>query len=149
MLTLIKATLSDWQEIGAIESKSSTACFKALTLQGELEEYLTESSVYFAVVDGQKVGTIGFKKLSEDTAQLQGLNIKPEFRGKGYGNEVVDLLLKETERQGFTKVTLTVHPASIPALVTYLKHGFIVTGYKENYFGDGEPRLEMERKVER
>jgi ribosomal-protein-alanine N-acetyltransferase len=145
MLKLIKATLSDWQDIGAIESKSSTACFKALTLQGELEEYLTKSSVYFVEADGVRVGSIGFEKQASNVAQLQGLNIKPEHRGKGYGNEVVKLLVDEAEKEGITRMHLTVHPTSVPAIITYLKNGFVVTSYKDNYFGDGEPRLVMER----
>lgn len=147
MLTLQPATLSDWQEIGAIESNSGNACYKALTLEGELKEFLTESRVFFAINNGKKIGSVGIKQLSDKQAQLVNLSIMPEYRGQGYGKELVEVTVQEATRLGFETIMLLVHPTNTTAQIMYLKCGFIVTAYKENYFGDGEPRLVMEREI--
>ena len=31
----------------------------------------------------------------------------------------------------------------VEALITYLKEGFVIVGIKDNFFGDGEPRLQL------
>ena len=146
-MNLIKATVKDWEKVGAIEGLSSTKCFKALTLEPELVEYLSESQVFFIEVDGENVGTVGFKKASDEVAQIRGLNIHPAHRGHGYGKEVMTLILAEIAKQGYKTVKTLVHPESTPALITYLKSGFLVTGFSENYWGDGEARVEMGKGI--
>ena len=55
----------------------------------------------------------------------------------------MDKLLKEI---GNKKIVLTVHPQNNAALRIYLKLGFVIISWKDNYFGDGEPRLYLEKE---
>jgi ribosomal protein S18 acetylase RimI-like enzyme len=36
---------------------------------------------------------------------------------------------------------LVTHPENTSAIITYLKSGFKIKAWKDNYFGDGQPRI--------
>jgi len=38
-------------------------------------------------------------------------------------------------------IWLITHPLNTPAILLYLKNGFQITGWKDNYYGDSEPRI--------
>lgn len=143
-IRLQQATENDWKEIGEVESKSSFKFFKALTSKEELTDYVLNSKVFFIIFEGNKVGTVGFKKISDDTIKLEGLNVIPQYRKFGIGQKALEEIIKLILKEKFKKINLIVHPKNILALFLYLKNGFIINGYIENYFGDGEPRLKME-----
>ena len=68
----------------------------------------------------------------------------PEFQGQGVAREVLTRLLKELK--DVKRVDLVTHPDNQKALQLYQSLGFIVESRKENYFGDGEPRLILANK---
>jgi ribosomal protein S18 acetylase RimI-like enzyme len=69
---------------------------------------------------------------------IEGLAIDPIHRGKGFGKKAIQKLCKLYSDK---EITLFVHPHNIPAIISYLKCGFIVRSYEVNKFGDGEDRL--------
>ena len=144
-INLQQATSDDWQEVGDIKGKSSSQYFKALTDKTELIDYVSKNKVFFVLYNGDKVGTVGLGYLSDSTIQLEGLNIIPIYRKLGLGQKTLEEVLKLIAKDNPKKIVLKVHPKNILALFLYMKNGFIVTGYLENYFGDGEPRLAMEK----
>ena len=146
-INLLQATIDNWQEVGSIEGQSGSRYFKAYTTKEELSNYISGSKVFFIVSNGQKVGTIGFKKVSNDTAQLEGLNIIPNSRKMGFGREAINKLIELIIKGGYKKIMLFVHPKNTLALIMYISNGFVITGYKENFYGDGEPRLMMEKVI--
>ena len=86
----------------------------------------------------------GYLKKSGDTAQrnvASGFALaNPKLGNIGISVKIMikssQMKLKEIE-----KIELVTHPQNTAALKLYSKYGFIVTGQKENYYGDGEPRL--------
>ncbi len=44
---------------------------------------------------------------------------------------------------GNKNFALLVHPENTPALLIYLRLGFLISEWKENYFGNGQPRILM------
>ncbi len=142
-VNLLKAMGKDALEMIEFEKASSSKYFHAFTDEVKMGEYLQDSSVFFILADNVKVGAIGFEKKSDTLAQVQGLNILPEMRGKGIGYLSVLEIMKKIRNEGFMEANLAVHPENSIGIATYKKAGFQVGDIVENFFGDGEPRIIM------
>lgn len=140
-ITLQKAGTDDWQEILNFEKLASSRFFHAMTTQEEAEKYLQNSEVFFIISDDQKVGTLSYE-IKEGANHIDGLTIKPELRKRGIAQEAIRFLV-EKENKPFE---LYVHPENTSAILVYLKNGFKIVAWKENIFGDNEPRILMRRK---
>lgn len=81
---------------------------------------------------------------SGSEACVLSTGVHPAFRGRGLATEVIGALLDRLGAAGITAVWLTVHPES-PAVRLYRRLGFEPVGEEADYFGDGAPRLRMER----
>lgn len=56
-----------------------------------------------------------------------GYGIAPQFRGKGYGNEILKLLLNKAYEIGIEKVLVTVHLDNIASQTVALANGGVIT----------------------
>lgn len=72
--------------------------------------------------------------------------VHPEARGRGLATGLLRALLDRLDAAGTATVWLTVHPEN-PAVRLYRRLGFGTAGEEADYFGDGEPRLRMERRL--
>jgi ribosomal protein S18 acetylase RimI-like enzyme len=109
----------------------------------ELVEMLEDSEIYIAYSDNQPIGYFAFTP-KEDHMYLTTFGLIPEFRGKHISKEMMN---KFFELVGDNSIKLTVHPVNSPAIVMSLKHGFHIESWKENYHGDGHPRIVLEKKA--
>ena len=87
----------------------------------------------------QLVGFISYELKESSGAYINDLTILPEFQNKGVGSKVLDFVLERLKNA--KRIELVTHPQNIPALKLYLKYGFEIVSWKENYYSDGEPRL--------
>lgn len=78
---------------------------------------------YIASVNGEYIGAIcsGFE---DEEVSIFGFGIKKEFRGKGYGKEILNLLLRKLTAQGNDNLTLEVDSNNKIAYNLYKKNGF-------------------------
>ncbi len=97
--------------------------------------------VYLIEANGTIVGSVSYEKKGESHMHISGLIVAPPFQGKGIGREAMVQLLVELE--GVKRVDLVTHPDNVRALKFYESLGFKVESRKENFFGDGEPRVVM------
>ena len=105
---------------------------------GEQINYLRGSETYLVREEGKIVGFHAFLPVNELEVEIKTMAVLPQFQGKGVGQK----MMKEMKQLNKHKrLILATHPRNIQALVFYLKQGFIVYGWKDNYFGDGQPRL--------
>jgi ribosomal protein S18 acetylase RimI-like enzyme len=146
-ISLEKASDKDAIEMIEFEKAASSKYFHAFTDIDGMGKYLSESNVYFILSNGKKVGAIGFEKISDSLAQIQGLNLLPEHRGQGIGKGAIRGLVNIVTSEGFQEANLMVHPENSIAIMAYMKCEFVIRSWKENFFGDGEPRLEMWKKL--
>ena len=51
------------------------------------------------------------------------------------------------ELSTFARIRLTVRPENVVAIHLYRSVGFLVIEQRKNYYGDGETRLLLERKI--
>lgn len=137
-----KATAADWQVIATIEKTAESKLFFPLEDKDEIFEYIIGSTVYILMDNKTPVGTASYKIEKDGTIHLDGLVIIPSYQRKGLARMVMEKIMSE---MGNKKYSLTVHPSNNAAIKLYLDLGFIITARKDNYLGDGQPRLVMER----
>ena len=73
--------------------------------------------------------------------------VSPEYRRKGVGDALMEVMLKVTEESGVLSHTLEVRKSNAGALRLYEKHGFKIAGERKGYYEDnGEDALIMWRR---
>lgn len=83
--------------------------------------------------EGQTVGCVAYRKLSEQVCEMKRLFVLPEYRGEKIGKELVERLLEEARQAGYTKMMLDSHPSMKKAQALYAHFGFQPTErYNDN-----------------
>ncbi len=143
-MNLRKATIEDLETLLSIEkSVSNLKTYSALITQDEWKKELSKSIVYLIEKDGVAVGDISYEIKEDGHAYLSGFAIIPDFQGRGIGREALTKVLEELK--SMRRVDLVTHPHNTPAIMLYLSFGFIIEAWKDNYFGDGEPRIVLSK----
>ena len=107
----------------------------------KLEEYyniipnekLVPAETYFLIreSDNKIIGMLNIRlTLNEHLKHLGGhigYGIAPQFRGKGYGNEILRLLLNKADEIGIEKVLVTVRLDNIASQAVALANGGVIT----------------------
>lgn len=96
--------------------------FLDLHSEARIEEVMYSEEIYFAMVQGNIIGTGSIWK-----NEICRLFILPKYQGKGYGNSLMDLL-EARILENYPKVHVD---ASFPAESMYLKRGYQITSYKK------------------
>lgn len=60
-----------------------------------------------------------------------GIGLLPEYRGKGYGNRLIHVMLSKLRREGYTSIYLNVDKSNTKAIDLYKRNGFILDGEKD------------------
>lgn len=104
-------------------------------------DYLQGSDAYILYESDTPVGFFSLKKIDDDF-ELRSIVVVPEKQGKGLGTAMMEKILKLTKGKN---IHLATHPRNPGAIRFYLKFGFEIFGWKDNYYGDGQPRLLLKR----
>lgn len=96
--------------------------FLDLHSEARIEEVMYSEEIYFAVVQGNIIGTGSIRK-----NEICRLFILPEYQGKGYGSRLMDLL----EARIFENCPKVHIDASFPAESMYLRRGYQIISYEK------------------
>lgn len=145
-ITLKLATEKDIQiyidlERSAIDSRLYAGVNE--TLAEAIEEF-KNNKIYFIKKEDKIVGSVSYEIKSSSHAFINGLVVNPEFQKQGIGREALKQILEMLK--SFKRIDLVTHPDNTPAIKLYEHFGFVIESKKENYFGDGEPRVVLVRK---
>jgi ribosomal protein S18 acetylase RimI-like enzyme len=99
-------------------------------------------SVLMVFNNDTPIGLAVFEKKGEST-EIFEFGCLPRYQNKGIGKVLLEAFLKEVET---AKVHLLTNPRNTPAIVFYLKHGFILSAWKDNYYENGQPRVLLVRE---
>lgn len=77
-------------------------------------------------------------------AMKHHLVVSPEFRGCGFGTELIDTAIKFSQKSGMKKLTLRTALWNSRAIDLYKKCGFIPRAVFSDYFGDGNDMVWMD-----
>ena len=141
-LKLKLAVESDWKVLKEMENNASSDFFHALKEEKEIKEYIKNSDVFFITLKNKIVGTISLENKGGDLFNFNGLIVEKSLQRKGIASWAIRKVL---EGYNYQKITLVVHPQNTPAIIVYLRAGFVIKEWKENIFNDGEPRLFLSR----
>jgi len=147
-IILKEAGVEDISTIIAIEKKLvGIKTFSPMTTEEEWKEEFAKVSqkIYLVLKDGIVVGDTSYEKKSDGSVYLSGLAVDPQFQKQGIGREVMRLIMEELK--DVNKVYLVTHPENSGAIKLYLSFGFVIKSWKDNYYGDGEPRIELIREL--
>lgn len=108
-----------------------------------VENYLKDSTTYIGYLNDKAVCYFAYKSLDNNKIEFRTTGVLPEFQGLGIGKQIIKFFLNIFPNNTIELIT---HPSNIKALILYLKNGFIIKGWIDNYFNDGEPRLILERQ---
>jgi len=96
---------------------------------------------FFVIKDneGKVVGCGGVKPLNDLTGIIKRFYVAPLLRGKGFAKELLDKVVEESKKKGFSKLVLDVYYTNARASKFYEKHGF--TKYKQSPNSNWEESL--------
>lgn len=124
-------------EKSAVNSRTYSGTFK----ESEWLEEIKNGPVYIIEKDGEAVGDIMYEIQSEDHAYIDKVLVVPTFQGQGVARNAIKYILHEIGE--VKRIDLVTHPDNYKAIKLYESFGFTIESRKENYFGDGEPRVVM------
>ena len=102
--------------------------------QREMAEYTVE----LIKLGDKAVGSIAYAEKEPGHVYISGVIVRPEYQGRGIATNAMRQILDKYS--GARRIDLVTHPDN-PALKLYESLGFKVEERKEDYFGDGQPRL--------
>lgn len=141
--TYRKANKRDLETLLQIEKEMTKTPLYHTLDKDEFEKYLLDSEVFLLYLNKQAVGYFSYKIGGDkDMAEIDGIAILEKFRHQGLGTFVLKLLLDKLK--DFRTIKLVTHPHNSNSLRLYLKFGFIIKEWIDNYFGN-EPRLVLHK----
>lgn len=144
-MELIKATSKDIQALLDIEKTTmGLRTYSGYFQEKEIKEWISHDCVYLIKNNDKITGSISYEIKNKDHAYISGLVIKPEFQRQGLAKKASMKLLEDLAN--YEKIDLVTHPDNFSAVKLYKSLGFIEIDRKENFFGDGEPRIIMVKK---
>jgi ribosomal protein S18 acetylase RimI-like enzyme len=78
---------------------------------------------YIAVLDEKPIG-MGSVSFENDEASISGFGVSPQYQGKGFGREILELILKDLKSGGRADITIEVDSNNGNAFKLYRKCGF-------------------------
>jgi len=77
-----------------------------------------------ALEDSQPAGCVALKRIGPDVCELKRLYVRPQFRGKKIGSKLVEMLVDEARKMGYSKMVLDSHKSMKSAHRIYQEVGF-------------------------
>ena len=91
--------------------------------------------IFVAIADDKVVGWCDVVRVDRPVhahVGVLGMGLLPEFRGKGHGTKLINVILADALREGMLRVELTVHADNERAIGLYEKAGFAREGVKRD-----------------
>jgi ribosomal protein S18 acetylase RimI-like enzyme len=102
-------------------------------------------AVLVAKLDGDIVGSCQLMRVLDepDFFYVVGFYIRPGWRGRGWGRELLRLVAKESRALGAQGLVLTAAPDNVAALTLYKNAGFVEDRFVPDFYGEKEDRYIM------
>lgn len=145
-MEIVKAAEKDAKEILPIILKE----FSYAGISGEKMRKKMHSKrfrVFKAVEKGKIVGFLELEKLNPVAARINGISIKPEYRGNGFGKKLLEFAIGFLKKKGIKQAILLVKQSNKEAKKLYAEAGFRFMRVLENEI-DNETIEELELNFE-
>ena len=106
-------------------------------VQRQLEPYVSlkppEGILYILEVDGEAAGMGAITRFNEDICEVHRMYNRPQYRGRGYAQRILDKLLEAGRELGYTTFRLSTPVFAHAAQHIYRKAGFLdVEDFRED-----------------
>jgi len=85
---------------------------------------LPNGRLYLAYYDGNLAGCIGLRKIDDENCEMKRFYVRPEFRGKRIGNQLIKKIIMESKEISYKHMLLDTLPYLENAVLMYKKYGF-------------------------
>ena len=111
------------------------------------EDYVEGKTFHYGIVLELEDKVIGYLvgQIIFEMSDLYYVAVNPDYRGKGYGQLLVDKFIEDAFKNEGDVMSLEVRMSNQAAICLYEKCGFISVGKRERYYADGEDALLMTR----
>lgn len=118
-------------KVGELERK----CFSQPWSEESLREVFENPLFSFWVAcEGDLLVGYGGAYFAGDEANVTNIAVAKEYRGKGYGTDIVRALIEEAKRRGAERIFLEVRVGNAAAIHVYEKCGFERKGVRKNFY---------------
>jgi len=89
--------------------------------------------LYLAFCNEELAGCIGLRKIDEQNCEMKRLYVRPQFRGKKIGNQLVQKVITDAKEIGYSYMLLDTFPFLKSAIHMYRNFGFyLIERYNDN-----------------
>lgn len=93
------------------------------------EKYgLPKGRIYLLLAEGKTAGCVGMKPVDGACAELKRLYVRPEFRGRNFGEFMIRRIMDDAREEGYRFLRLDTLPGLKSALKLYCRLGFYEIG---------------------
>ena len=85
---------------------------------------LPDGRLYIAYYNNEVAGCIGLKKIDKKNCEMKRLYVRPKFRGKQIGEQLIEKIIKAAKEIGYSYMLLDTLPFLKGAIYLYKKYGF-------------------------
>ena len=125
-----RMTIEDIQAVTEIEKK----CFSSPWSEKSFEDSISrEDTIFLVCEEGSITGYIGMY-ISFDEASITNVAVSPEFRKKGYGEQLVAEAKFAAKEANAENIFLEVRVSNEPAISLYKKMGFEELGIRKKFY---------------
>lgn len=146
-ITFRKATREDAPFCLSLEQHTWPGMYAKSADLARVERKLASDEAFIIESSGQAIGTTSYRMKGPDHGYLSGLIVEPSFRSNGIARLAAEFRLSKLEN--VRRVDLVTHPRNSAIIRLYLSLGFFLESWKEDYFGDGQPRVTLARELPR
>lgn len=105
-----------------------------------------QGRLFLVRCDGKDAGCVAIRKLEEGICELKRVYLRPEFRGKGIGRNMMERIIDEARAEGYKLMRLDTTPYLDEAYALYVKMGFYEIP-KYYFTNPVEEAVYMEKKL--
>ncbi|MDO4512729.1 MAG: GNAT family N-acetyltransferase [Lachnospiraceae bacterium] len=80
--------------------------------------------LYLAYCDNKVAGCIGLRKIDSQNCEMKRLYVRPQFRGNHIGNQLIQTIIEDARKIGYSHMLLDTLPFLQNAVHMYQTYGF-------------------------
>lgn len=105
---------------------------------------LPNGRLYLVYCDEELAGCIGLRKIDSQNCEMKRLYVRPKFRGQKIGNLLVEKIIDDAKKIGYSHMLLDTLPFLKSAIHMYKKYGF----YEIDRYNDSPMNISIYMKLD-